>query len=58
MKKLEKQLRREQRCLSCKYEKAEKKKKGESAQKKYTETKAQSTETLSEIGTNPNRLHQ
>lgn len=44
LKKLEKQLIREQRCLSRKYENL---KKGESTRKKYTKAKTQSTETSS-----------
>ena len=44
IKKLEKKLRREQRCLSRKYENL---KKGESTQKNIQKTKAQGTETSS-----------
>ena len=44
LKRLEKQLRREQRCLSRKYENL---KKGESARKEYTKTKAQGTKASS-----------
>ncbi len=44
IKKLEKKLRREQRCLSRKYENL---KKGESTQKEYTKAKAQSTKSSS-----------
>lgn len=44
IKKLEKKLRREQRCLSRKYENL---KKGESTQKNIQKTKAQGTKTSS-----------